>query len=237
MRDQSSNPGNIPPADFQIDADLDRRLDAALATYADPGETVNTRLLTARVLALASTTPPNRTRRDLTHWRRRWPWILTAPALAALLLLIIAHRSAILSHWSTQTPRARAFVKQPPQPTPTQHNPATVPASAAVSDRRSPPPHNVSSPQPTVVDARTRLLARAAQPVKQDVFPTPKPLTDQEKLLIAFLAHASPKDRQAIARFTESAEPLLAPGFEIDPFSTTRFEIAPFQIAALNINH
>ena len=164
--------------------DLDLLLDSALRTYADPGpepglnQRVLARLAETRLVEKASATSAP---------RRRWlPWAIALPLAAALALLFL---------WLPKT--------TPPPPNHAQLAPnskrstiAAVPAKPptampAAASRRSVNrlhPHAHSAPQ----IAGTQTLP------KQDIFPTPQPLTPEEQALIDLAGRTPAKELQAL---------------------------------------
>jgi hypothetical protein len=159
--------------------DLEKRINAALATYSDPAESIHPSALAARILATA------REEQQKTRW---WKWALAvaAPALAALLVVLF------LPEKPKQLPvRLSASV-----PVPTQITTALAPEKPAVS-------HAI------VKDRYTKhTIAKSPEPPKLDVFPTPAPLTEQEKLLVAFVQNVPKEEQKKVAQDSGPIQPI-----------------------------
>jgi hypothetical protein len=146
--------------------DLDLLLDSALKTYADVhvSPDLNERIL-SRIAAEPAVAP-----------RPRWlPWAIALPLAASLLLFVF--------FMSQQHPGPNQIAHTPSAPAMPVEVPATAPHPTAVHTTRTRAPFN--SPQ---------LLLRADRTVplpKLDVFPTPQPLTAEERTLAA-IANETP---------------------------------------------
>lgn len=175
----------------ESEIELDKRIEAALATYADPEASVNPCALAARIVATAHKKQPN------ISW---WQWGLAAavPALAAL--LIVLHFPA-----KPKMEPVRLFASVPP---PHQIMTASAPQMPIVSH--------------TVV--KSRYVSRSHPQPKLDVFPTPSPLTEQEKLLVAFVQHISPETQKQVAQDPEPIQPITIAELKIPPLDSTEKE-------------
>lgn len=176
---------------------LDRLLDSALADYADPGPDSG---LESRILSGI----PTETHATPRH--RRLAWAIALPAAAILLLFIR------ISH-------------------PWTHRTSTMPQQANVSHRSTPFIATVNHPRPQVAQTRNsdallqkdrpRHKALAARPVplpKLDLFPTPQPLTPQERALVDFASHASNSERESLIAAQQQANaPLQISAIQIKP--------------------
>jgi hypothetical protein len=166
-----------------MEDDLDRLIDGALSDYSSAEPLAG---LEERVL--------NRVRAAEAARRRRWLWALAAPALAAILIAILAR----------------------PQPAPVARV-APPPARVETAAPSLPP----LTPPAVVRQVASRPAAKIQRPPspralpKKDLFPTPSPLTSEERLLMA-MAESHPH------------ELLIRPVEEI--------EIKPIQIAPLRID-
>jgi hypothetical protein len=139
--------------------ELDRLLDAALKQYAAVQPREG---LEGRILARMRSETAERANHA---W---WRWLTAAAAVAALAVII------------TMALRPRAT----PQPMVAQHPSGTLPAAklAASSQPRK------AVPRPTRrVHAVAEIQVRKALP-KLDQFPSPQPLSEQEKLLASYVA-------------------------------------------------
>ena len=154
--------------------ELDGRIDAALRSYAEPGETTEPRLAVARIVERARVQRPQRLARS-------WVW----GALAASCGVGIA---VLISVWMLRT-KPSAQIAWTPRP------PAVVlpvhPAPMAVTGSA------VRMPRPATASAH-RQLATARPLPKLDVFPTPTPLTPQEQALVAFAQHGPTEVQHAV---------------------------------------
>ncbi len=172
---------------------LDRLLDSALSTYADPGPDSG---LEAGIFARIGA---ERTAGQRRHWRLLWTAGL--PALAACLLLLLA--TALWRPAPPHTaPRIQSSAEHPlvassAQPAPTQ------------PVRRS-----------ALHEARTRgsSIPRPAAAPKLDVFPAPAPLSSQEQALVRFVAATSEVQHTDLMQAQQQAvEPLRIAAISIPP--------------------
>jgi hypothetical protein len=145
---------------------IDEMLDSMLANYSAveprPG-------LETRILANLRETPKKQTAQG--WWNFKWVWAgMVAAAIIVAAVLISGRRHV--------TPPTNVVVKtnQPaPQPEIQPHAPAARQETARVHRRKPPVP---TLPQ----DATLALSERPA------IFPTPTPLSEQEKLLLSYVA-------------------------------------------------
>ncbi len=181
--------------------ELDALLDAALATYVDfepsPG-------LTPRILAAAS---------DL-HRRPSVGWLSWAiPALAAALLMTVflTHRPAERRETSQPT----ADLSAPRVPASAERSPNTSAKSIAteLTQRLG------STPPRAARSARTTAPTPPPLP-RQNVFPTPTPLSPEEQALAALVNRNPEKVARQIAQAGEASQPQ---------------PIEPLRIAAIHI--
>lgn len=181
---------------------LDRVLDSALATYADPGpDSGLERRILSRIANEATPAP-----------RRRWlAWAIALPVAAGLLMFMIVSHS-----WTNQpatTPETNAS-RQSARPS---IETANRPVAHPVPIRRS--KASLRIPRPV----RKTLAADSTRPPKLDVFPTPQPLTRQEQAFALYAARMADPQRQAIAKTQQSEfEPSLTsvPRLSITSIST-----------------
>jgi hypothetical protein len=155
---------------------LDELLDSALAQYssAEPRPGLETRIL-AHVRHAGATTPsPGR------NWRWLWAGAMAAAALVTLVLLAGRH---------SRVPMPGNKVVQVP-PAPVQVSPSHQSGAPAIVTHV--PKHGRKmAVSPYFETAR---LIREQRP---SVFPTPTPLSEQEKLALAYAAHASKDELMA----------------------------------------
>ena len=156
-------------ADQEKDKQLDAFLDSLLARYSDvePRPGLETRILAA--VAHAGTQSPS-------LWRNA-RWISLGAAAAALVGLIIALAMLLPSHTRQDQGSPVVNSNAPSQPLippparriePEQQDVAKVPAG-----------HHIRTMHDT---------ASTGTELRRDVFPTPAPLSDQEKLALRYLA-------------------------------------------------
>jgi hypothetical protein len=161
--------------------DLDLLIDSALATYADPGPDSG---LEDRVLVTLAAVRTD-TVRERRRWRMRWlPWAVAIPIAAGLLFLWLSPR------------------RDKPLP-------ASVPQEARSAPPKAIAPHANSSREVRPAIPRRHVI-RSAQPAspvqtaqaallpKLDVFPTPQPLTAEERALVEVVTQTPLPAREAL---------------------------------------
>jgi hypothetical protein len=174
---------------------VDQLIDSALANYAEPRAGLEQRML-AQISghrALRST--------------RRWLLVAIAtPALAAVILLIY-------------------LVPKTPHP---QRPSQLASTSAAPSEGRvptAPAPHVVqSSGSPRRIRHRDHDVDEhtnnAVLRPKENIFPTPRPMTSEEQALSRFASEASEKDRKGLVEAQQRVD---------EPLNISAIRIAPLQ--------
>jgi hypothetical protein len=161
--------------------DLDLLIDSALSTYADPGRDSG---LEDRVLV---TLAPVRTATPSVRggWRRRWlPWAVALPIAAGLLILWLSPRGD------------KPLPASEPQEARSAAPKAIAPHANSSSEVRREVPHRhaVRTTQP----ASPVQTAQAALLPKRDVFPTPQPLTAEERALVLVVTQTPLPAREAL---------------------------------------
>jgi hypothetical protein len=163
----------------ESDIELDRKIDAALAAYADPEASVNPSALAARILASA---------REEQQKARWWKWtlVIAAPALAALFVVLFlpAKPKELPARLSASAPTPAQIMTTPATEKP-------VVSHTIVRARYSPP-----------------TIAKSQEPPKLDIFPAPAPLSEQEKLLVAFVQNAQKEAREEAVRDSGPIQPI-----------------------------
>jgi hypothetical protein len=159
---------------------VDRWLDAALAHYNRADEAEPRMGLEARVLATLDAD-----RRECEASRYRWPWRWTlAAGLAAVLIVVIARRP-----WSsTQQPTVKPSIGTVAAMTTTSsaHPGPKPPVLAVITSNPSQGGARRSKPhfEGVVSEAPAPRLAQ---------FPAPRPLSEQERLLVAMANNTPPE--------------------------------------------
>ena len=174
--------------------ELDRLIDSALGTYAEPAANGQ---LAQRVLARVA----ERAHRRGPMWL---PWAIALPVAAGLLLLLVLSGSKPAQH---PVDRANQAVPSPPL---SNH----IDASESPST-----PHPVPAKRVTASRPRRAETATQSKPLpKLDVFPTPQPLTPAEKTLESYTAHASEAERKALVEAQKRMDaPLSIAAIDIQP--------------------
>ena len=147
-------------ADQDNEKRLDQLLDSLLTTYSDVQPRPG---LETRILATVRAQVPQPSR----QWRVAWIWagaVITTLALAAILLVNYFNQTV-------PPPPSLARVAQPP---------SAVPVIAPVHTRVAQPP--------SAVQAGGGVAAAVVSDTRQEVFPSPAPLSEQERLLLGYLA-------------------------------------------------
>ncbi|HEY1897211.1 MAG TPA: hypothetical protein VGG62_13100 [Terracidiphilus sp.] len=183
--------------------DLDLLIDSALATYADPGPDSGLEDRVLVTLAAVRTATP----RLPGGGRRGWlPWAVAIPIAAGLLFLWLSPRRD-------------------------QPVPASKPQEAHVSARTAIAPH--AEPSSEVRPGIThRHAVRATQPAapvqtaqadplpKLDVFPTPRPLTAEERALVVAVTQTPLPAQEAL---------IEAESLEHQPVRIAEIQIPPLE--------
>jgi hypothetical protein len=163
--------------------DLDRLIDGALASYADPGPDSG---LERRLLARIKTTSLQR--------RRRLIWAAGLPALATagLMLLVVANTSRHTRLGSQQEIGSQIESSR------TSRSGTLNPLFPRATVRSS---------------SHARRSARSTAPIatippKRDTFPSPTPLSNEERALVTLVAQTPAAQRQDLAVWLQPAEPI-----------------------------
>jgi hypothetical protein len=173
------------------DRKLEELLDHALADYSnvEPRTGLETRIL-AR-LATANAEAPR------TTWLRWWPALSLAAAALVVLAIFLASPKTVNKIEVKQTP--------PALPNSTTLSPANSQQLATLQPKKGNHRHPATQ-------RASNAVATVSQPpqltaIKQDVFPAPSPLTDQEKLLFAYLRRTGPQEIAANAKPDDAPVP------------------------------
>lgn len=181
--------------------ELDLLLDSALSTYADPGADSG---LEQRVLAAIEVARHSERPRLFAKARRWLPCAIAIPIAAGLLLLWLSIPKSV--HAPISTPQI-AERHPAPQNIVSTSQPVQPPPNTAHRRHRSP-----SAIPPSAPDQ----VARSLPLPKLDVFPTPSPLSPEERALVTVAETGPPSQREALIESQQHPD-------------------APLSIAALNI--
>lgn len=163
--------------------ELDLRIRAALHSYAESPQFQDARTAVARVRELAEQLPPRR------RWRV-WAWAIPASAAALIALAALDWFGGIGPGPRIASPKAPAVARIP------GYNSAccnlqrahTAPSTSLARNRIR---------RASAHDDRT--LEAGARPLpKQEVFPTPAPLSEEERSLLAFATQAPPDVKKQV---------------------------------------
>ncbi|HLY92021.1 MAG TPA: hypothetical protein VKQ89_02070 [Candidatus Angelobacter sp.] len=166
---------------------LDELLDSALSEYSavEPGPGLQTRILAQVREAGRSAASP--------QWNRRWLWAGAVAAAGILLIVLSAGRHSVVP-----VPGKQLVEKKQPaaQPAPKVANTAPLPATSGETPQQQEPrqPHR-------------EVVALRVGP-RQAVFPSPTPLSDQEKLLLTYYSH-TPRE-ELIAQSHPEEPPVMS---------------------------
>lgn len=180
------------------DEELERRIESALRSYAEPPEIPEARIAVARVMQRVKDADAAAG----SIGSRFWMWALAAPAIACLLVLLAG---AVL--WMLPAPAAPEI--------------AWVPKAPGVI--RSACEHGALNQEvrTRVRVARTPVAQIEPEPLpKLQVFPTPKPLSPEEQTLVAF-GTRTPLDlkRQVVAAQEHAGDPITIAELRIRPLA------------------
>ena len=174
--------------DHNQDRQIDKLLDSLLSEYssAEPRPGLETRIL-ANLNAAAAAEPSRR-------WNMQWLWAGTAVAAAVLLAALLVGK-----HRSVPAPKNGVVHVQPPAQQPPTAVQPRGPEKAVILPRR--PPRTEVPRQ-----AQNSALALNRRP---QVFPTPTQLSEQEQLLLRYVAGTAREELIAQSRADEP--PVIAP--------------------------
>lgn len=170
---------------------LDPLLDSLLASYSDaePGPGLETRII-ANLRAQAA-------ERSSPWWQRPFVWIAAgAAAVIAVTVLVLVSRATFPGVGPKPDLRTKAPTIQPPVPAPVLN--ASVPFVPSASS------------QPALRHQLHKIAPVIVADNRPDVFPTPAPLSEQEKLLFRYLA-GTPREEIVAQSRPESETNLPAP--------------------------
>ena len=185
--------------------ELDILLDAALATYVDSEPSPS---LTPRILAAAS----DLDRRTSVGWLS---WAIPALAAALLMTIFLAHRPAVRREASQPTEDLSA----PHVPASPERTPNTSAKSIAAAEAT---PHLGSAPLRAARSVPTTVPVQPPLP-RQDVFPTPIPLSREEQAVVALVNRDSADSKELARQITQP----VSQGQPIEPLRIAAIHIPP----------
>jgi hypothetical protein len=156
----------------QNEADFEIEFERAIATYADPGDAGHPQVLAARVEAAI----------DAHRVRRRW-WLGISAAVPAMVCLLFLVLLSMPRHH--QAPQRGMEVASTPKPL----HPDLALSKAPLADQ----------PQARKMTRVGRRMEPRSLP-KLGQFPASTPLTEQEELLLQFIAQTPQSTQQSVAR-------------------------------------
>ncbi len=191
------------------EADFEKEFEQALASYSDPADAgLPFRILTAI---------------EAQQSRRRWLliWGIAAPAIACLIIAFLLWPTKRLHEIAPASGTAEVS-KSPSVVLPEQ------PCAAVAKDKE----HRTNAPHLQATIQRTKLQCpyperpcsrTSGRLPKLDQFPTPRPLSEQEKLLITFVAQTPPREQKAILEEQQRSNgPLRIAALSIQPIDINK---------------
>ena len=178
---------------------LDRLIDSALGTYANPDS--ESELARRALVRIAAEGGRRRTRRWL-------PWIIALPVAASLLILMTFFGSKPTRRTASGTNQAR--VSQPARDSAIGAEPLFPAHSAATQ--------HAGASRPQTRASHVVSIAKTSALPKLDIFPTPQPLTPEEQTFATYAARASEKERESLIEAQKQMEePLSIAAIQIQP--------------------
>jgi hypothetical protein len=178
------------------DRDLDRFVDAALGTYGDSFADEN---LAERVLARLTHEPASQP-------RFRWLPCAAVAFPAAICLLMLVHSGPRITKPHAAPTSQSALLHNPAGISVDQHPPAATRPETAWQINRA-----ASHRHPMATTAGSQPLP------KLDVFPTPTPLTRQERALAVYIAHTPQTEQAALAQSEQEPMPVTVASMHVMP--------------------
>lgn len=174
------------------DERMDELIDAALRSYAEPGEIPGARVVLARVRERAA------------ERARRLGWWMGLVGAAACVVVLV-----VVGLVMTRGPRKAEIAWVPRAPGVAER--AANPHPARAEGTRG------KDGAPGVRMARARTVVERRLP-KLEVFPTPRPLSAEEQALVAFATQGPPEVKKAVIEDQKHwDDPIIVAGFEQQP--------------------
>jgi len=177
-------------------SELDALIRSSIATYGQPAPNSE---LAKRILIRIAAEPEQAA-------TRRWlPWAIALPVAACLITIFMLFETRPVHAPAGLTNRAQIPAQlhdniAPGEPHQTQHENKKTLVQPELRPRLA------------MADSKTQPLP------KLDVFPTPQPLTPEERALVQFVAHAPAAERKALLEEKEQPDaPLTIAAIKIQP--------------------
>jgi hypothetical protein len=163
-------------ADQEKDKQMDEMLDTLLAAYssAEPRPGLETRILANLRDASGREASP-------TSWKFRWLWAGAVATIAALVFAVLVFRTVEKPH-----PLKTATDDREVQQAASASKPALASSSAPAATKRSTVQSLTARREGQNANRQAVNLAIASRPA---IFPTPVPLSEQERLMFTYLAN------------------------------------------------
>jgi hypothetical protein len=193
------------------DERMEERIDAALRSYAEPGEIPEARVVVARVMELAGSEG------------RRFGWVWGVAVATACLLIALAGAVWMMKGarvpeiaWVPRAPGVREAVSRA--------GAKARPSSSSFSARlKSCPDTRTCGTAARVVKGgaggtQLAMNREKRRLPKMEVFPTPRPLTAEEQALMAFTEQATPEVKKQVVEAEEHlGDPIAIAELKIRP--------------------
>ena len=199
---------------------IDERIDAALRRYAEAPQFSEPRVALARVRALAEQEPQRR-------WNS-WTWVVPSSVMAVLIAVVVL--------WMLRVPRTPQIARVPRAPGVADTAPQGLkpaPSAARNGTTEVVPFQNTarsSRDSNRCCGGRRGAIRAVAQEEtralpKQEVFPTPQPLSPQERALVSFVSEAPPAVKeQVLAAQKQIDAPIEIADIHIEPLDQSSGE-------------
>ncbi len=189
---------------MRSDERVEERIDEALRSYVGEVEVPETRVAVARVMARA---------REIEGRRRIWIWAVMAPAVVCLL-------AVALGGWLMRGPQVAEIAWLPRAP--------GIPGGVSTVESRPFLTNGASGKggAPRIRGGSSETRGSSLDPPqlmmttlpKMEVFPTPRPLSAQERALVGFAAQASPAaKREVVEAEKHLGDPIVIAELKIEP--------------------
>jgi hypothetical protein len=190
---------------MRSDERVEELMDAALRSYVGEAEVPETRVTIGRVMARA---------REIEGRRRIWIWAVMAPAVVCLLAAVAVGARLM------RGPQVAEIAWLPRAP--------GIPAGVSTVESRPFQTNGASGKggAPGIRGGSSETRGSSLDPLqfimttlpKMEVFPTPRPLSAQERALVGFAAQASPAaKREVVEAEKHLGDPIVIAELKIEP--------------------